>query len=389
MKYLLICLSFLLVSNFVAAQKTYHIFTIAKKVGITDDAGNEIIKPTFKYSDLISKKNEIYLKMYSVDSADVIFNTKTGEKKEYESVRENALKIKGVRYAEIRTKTKNYLVSQESDLQIPLKRKYSRFYNCGQYILEEYSETVYAKEKPAPPVKKTSSGVPPPPPPPRILPPPTEVDYFGIITNDETFKTIKRVAAKSYLPLYKIPEEDRDDDGNLNVHVQLIDLNVDAEDDFDYILFSSKNTHHLYDEKMKLIKTFTLAKADESSLLAFAKKTLNTNLSRYSINNYPPPPMMAPSSGDGKRKEPEVKYPFFHFEKLQNGTTVFTLQNSKNNDRAIFSFEGERRARINTKEFTIEIEDNQGKWNSFGFDPETGALFLPEKYYSLIGITKI
>lgn len=389
MKNIMICLSFLVVTHLVTAQKTYHTFTIAKKVGITDNSGNEVIKPTFKYADLIPKKNEIYLKNYSVDTSDVIFNTKTGEKKEYESVHDNAVKIKGVPYAEIRTKSKNYLVSQESTIEIPLKRKYSRFYNCGQYVLEAYSETVYAKEKPAPPVKKTTSGVPPPPTPPRILPPPTLVNYIGIISNDETFKTIKRVAAQSYLPLYKKPEEDRDEEGNLNVHVELINLSSENVDDFDYIVFSSNNTHHLYDGKLKLIKTFTLAKADEESLLAFAKKTLNTNLSRYSKNSYPPPPMMAPSSGNGNRKEPEVKYPFFHFEKLQNGITVFTLQKSKENSKPIFSFEGERRTNLDVNQYKIGITDKDGNWNSFDFDSETGAIFLPAKYFSIIEITKL
>ncbi|CAM3938630.1 hypothetical protein FLAN108750_00215 [Flavobacterium antarcticum] len=387
MKNALIYLSFLAVTHFATAQKNYYTFSINKKIGITDAAGIEVLKPTFKYADLIPKKNEIYLKNYSVDTADVIFNTLTGEQKEYESIYDNAIKIKGIPYAKIRTKTKNYLVSQESNLQIPITRKYSKFSNCGRYILERYSETKYAKEKPAPPVKKTTSGVPPPPPPPRMVPPPTEVSYFGIINNDESFKTIKRVAASSYLPLYKAVEEDSDADGNRIVHLQVIDLNTDTDADFDYIIFSEKNTHHLYDGKLKLIKTFTLSKADESALMAFAKKTLNVNLSRFSKNNYPPPPMMAPSSGSGKTKDVIVLYPFFQFKKLENGTTVFELQKTKDESQSIFSFEGDRSTTLDTKKHRIGIEDTNGKWHYFSFDPTTGAVFLPQKYYNVVGIT--
>lgn len=388
MKNALICLSFLAVTHFATAQKNYYTFSINKKIGVTDAEGIEIIKPSFKYADFIPKKNEIYLTNYSVDTADAIFNTLTGEKKEYESIKDNAIKINGIPYAEIRTKSKNYLVSQESNFQIPITRKYSRFFNCGQYILEQYSETKYAKEKPAPPVKKSTSGVPPPPPPPQILPPPTQVSYFGIISNDESFKTLKRVAASSYLLLYNTGEEEKDEDGNRIVHVQLVDLNQDV-DNFDFIIFSEKNTHHLYDSKMKLIKTFTLTKADEDSLMAFAKKTLNVNLSHFSKNNYPPPPMMAPSSRSGKTKDVIILYPLVQFKKLDNGTTVFELQKSRDESQSIFSFEGERSTTLDTKKHRIGIEDVNGKWHYFSFDPTTGAVFLPQKYYSVVGITML
>lgn len=169
-------------------------------------------------------------------------------------------------------KNKRYLMSLERDFQINLTRRFSEFTNCGNYILEKYSETVYAKEKPAPPVKKTTSGVPPPPLPPRILPPPTEVNYFGIINNDEKFTTIKRIAAEKYVQLYKIPEEEKDEDGSMVHRVEIIRYSPDTITPFDYIIFSKNQTHHLYDSKMKLIKTFTLAKAEEEDLIAFAKK---------------------------------------------------------------------------------------------------------------------
>lgn len=378
------CLYILAITNLATAQQKYYTFSIDDKIGIVDNEGNEIIKPSFKYADDIDKKNEIHLKKFSSTEPDVIFNTKTGQKKEYESIYSSKVKIQGVRYSEIATKNKNYLVSQESDHTINLTRKYSKFHNCGLYILEEYSEYKYPAAKPSPPVKKTTSGVPPPPPPIMPTPAPIEVFYFGIINNDPSFKTIKRVVGTSYLPLYKIPEEDVDENGNVLVSVILHNIDLDAEDPFDYIIFSEKNKHQLFDGKLKLIKTFTLANADEKSLLAFAKKTLNVNLSRYSENNFPPPPMMAPSSNS--RKAPEIEYPFYHFEKLDDGTTAFSLQQSKEENKQIFTVNEISDTKLNKREKTIGIKDKDAKWYFFNYDAATGKIFLPKLYVENLGI---
>lgn len=384
MKKSIFYLTILAITNLATAQQKYYTFSIDDKIGIVDSEGNEIIKPSFKYADDIHKKNEIHLKKFSSTEPDVIFNTKTGQQKDYKSIYSSKVKIQGVSYSEIATKNKNYLVSQESDHTINLTRKYSKFHKCGLYILEEYSEYKYPVAKPSPPVKKTTSGVPPPPPPPKLMPAPTEVFYYGIITNDPSFKTIKRVVGTSYLPLYKIPAEDVDEDGNVLVHVVLHNIDLDAEDPFDYIIFSEKNKHQLLDGKLKLIKSFTLADADEKSLLAFAKKTLNVNLSKYSENNFPPPPMMAPTSNS--RKMPEIEYPFYHFEKLNDGTTAFSLQQSKEENKQIFTLKEISDTKLDKRKKRIGIKDKDAKWYFFSYNPETGEIFLPKIYAENLGI---
>ena len=374
-------------TNIAIAQTSYHTFTIDEKVGITDNSSNEIIKPTFKYSDVIRDKNEIHLKNYSRDKPDVIFNTITGEQKEYESIHNNAVRIDGVQFSEIRTKNKNYLLSQESNLEIPLTRKYSSFLPTGQYILEKYSEYKYPKAKatPKPKVTPSKSGVPPPPPPPVAELPPVEIHYYGVITNDEKFQTFKRIVANNYLPLYKAPEEVESEDGI--ILVDLILINYGVEDDFDYIVFSDNSTHHLYDGKMKLIKTFTLANADDKALLAFAKKTVGTNMSLYSKNN-PPPSVMAVPTMRGSMEAPEVKYPFFYTEKIADGFTLFALQLAKDNSKSILKVAA-KSTYLDESKNRLGVKSAEGKWSYFSYDPQTCQIFLPQIYFSQLGIIMI
>ena len=381
----LLLLIFIAATHFAQAQKSYYTFSINENIGITDELGNEIIPPSFKYSDNVPKKNEIHLKNYS-DTPDIIFNTTTGQKKEYEHIFSTNVKIKGEPFVELKQKNKRYLMSLERNFQINLTRRFSEFTNCGNYILEKYSETVYAKEKPAPPVKKTKSGAPTPPPPIQMLAPPTEVHYFGVINNDEKFTTIKRVKGTSYLPLYKIPEEDVNENGNVLVNVILQNIDLDAQDPFDYIIFSTNKTHNLYDAKMKLIKTFTLANAEDEDLMAFAKKIVNSNLSKYSKHNFPPPPMMAPSSGRNQREEPEIVYPFFALTTSTDGKTRFILQKSKEESHTIFSLNYEATTRLDTKKYRLGFKDKEDKWYFFSFDPKTGIPFLPKAYLNSLGI---
>ena len=379
---LLICIA---VTQFAQSQKKYYTFSIDDSIGITDQLGNEIIPPSFKYSDDVPKKNEIHLKNYS-DKPDVIFNTITGKTTEYQHIYSTPLKINGELFVELKQKNTRHLMSLERDFQIKLTRRFSDFTNNGNYIFEKYSETVYAKEKPTPPAKKTTSGVPPPPPPPQILPPPTEVNYYGIINNDEKFTTVKRIAADFYLQLYKEPEVEKDEDGNVVHRLKIITLDANAINPFDFIIFSKNKTHQIYDAKMKWIKTFTLAKAEKEDLIAYAKKALNTNLSEYSKNSMPPAPMMVSSSNYGQQDKPEIIYPYFYLKTSNDSETIFGLQESKDSDQIIFKLDSQVASKLDLKKHRIGLKYLEDKWIFFSFDPITGAPFLPKAYSDKVGM---
>ena len=373
--------------NIAVAQQKYHVFEINDKYGITDTLGNEIIKPIYGYRTLIPAKTEIYLQDFS-KKPDLIFNAKTGTKQTYESVYDSKLRIKGVPYSIITVnRDKRFLLSEETTKTIALARDYSKFHEVGNYIIAEY----YAPE-PSVSSGKDKNG--------NWLPPKIrEPKYQSVVLlNNETLKPIVDKGFDKFLPLYKTPEEKKDDG---TVRVQTVTLTVPVKRSnpiFDYIILSQGNNHRLYNAKMVLVKAFVLAKADEDKLVGYAKNLLKVDFSTMPSERngvFSPPPMMASPSMGGTRnseKKPEEKKPFkpfFYTKKLEDGTTIFALQETEEISKRIFEANANTKVRLYERDCTIRISIDGKEDSSFSYNPKTGDIYLPKAYLTALGIKLI
>jgi len=373
----------LLVVNFAKAQQKYYAFNFNEKYGITDTLGNEAIKPSYKYITIIPAKNQIYLQDFS-EKPDIIFNTKTGTKQLFEKVYNNQLQIKGVPYSIINNKGKKYLLSEESDKTIAITRDYEDFYTVGNYIIAKY----YAQD-PYVAGGKDKNG--------KLLPPKIMEmkKHYIVLANDESLKTIVDKGFDKYLPLYKTPEEHKSDE---IVRVETITLSLPIKESspiFDYIILSKSSSHRLFNAKMVLVKAFVLAKADKEALWAYAQKLLKVKISTEptSGNGFKsaPPMMVDPSMGTRKisKSEPTEKKPFepyFNLKKLENGNTIFALQETEQISKHIFEANSKAKVELNKRKHTITISLDGKSESEFNFDPKTGAVYLPKAYLILLGI---
>lgn len=370
----------LFLANFAKAQQKYYAFNFNGKYGITDTLGNEALKPSYKYITAVPAKNQIYLQDFS-EKPDIIFNTKTGIKQLYESIYDNKVKIKNVPYSIVKTKGKSYLLSEETDKIIPITRDYDEFKNVGKYIVAKYS-----LQDPFVSGGINKSGIPQPP---KIR---EMKNYFVVLTNDENLKTMVDKGFNKYLLLYKIPQEIKDD-GIVRVQTIVLQEIDDNLPNFDYIVLSNGNNHKLYNEKMVLIKAFILAKANEEMLLDFCKKTLKLDLD-VSSNEYIPTMSAAPMAiGMGRptndnpnavEKKPFESY--FYVKKLENGNTIFALQETEQVSKHIFEANSKAKVELDKRKHTLTISLNGKNQSEFNFDPKTGAIYLPKAYLTLLGI---
>lgn len=376
----------LISSNLAMAQQKYFTFIVNGKHAITDTLGTEVIKPTYYTSTVIGAKNQIYLQNYSA-KPDVIFNTKTGTRQFYESVYDNQVEIKEVPYSSITNKGKTFLVSEQSDKIINLTQDYSSFKNVGQFIIAKF----YPKFVPSKSTSYDKKGIPVPP---KIEP--VAEENIAVLANDETLKLLVKGEFKSYLTLYKLPEEKKQD-GPVEVEVVLVNRSdKNKEPNFDYILLSKLNTHSLYNNKMVLVKTFVLAKATEEQLLEASRKVEKQNLSTSSSNSddYTPVMMVAPSMPrrKGDNDEVVVKKPFkrfFYTEKLANGNTLFALQETEQISNHIFEAKPGVDISLNEGRNMITVGKDGKKDTKFSFNPTTGMIYLPKVYLAQLGLTII
>lgn len=373
----------LLVINFAKAQQKYYAFNFNGKYGITDTLGNEALKPSYKYITAIPAKNQIYLQDFS-DKPDIIFNTKTGTKQLYEKVYNNQVQIKGVPYSIINNKGKKYLLSEESDKTIGITRDYDDFYTVGNYIIAKY----YAQD-PYVGGGKDKNG--------KLLPPKIMEmkKHYVVLANDESLKTIVDKGFDKYLPLYKTPEEKK---GDGIVRVETITLSLPIKESspiFDYIILSKGSSHKLFNAKMVLVKAFVMAKADEEALWRYAQKLLKDKISTEPSSGHgfvsAPPMMVDPSMGTRKnsRSEPGEKKPFepyFYVKKLENGNTIFALQETEQISKHIFEANSKAKVELDKRKYTLTISLDEKNQSEFNFDPKTGAIYLPKAYLSLLGI---
>ncbi len=376
----------LIASNLVMAQQKYHEFKVNGKNGITDTLGNEAVKPIYAFAKAIPAKNQIYLQDFS-EKPDIIFNAKTGTKQLYESVYDNQLQIKDVPYSVVSNKGKKFLLSEETDKTLPMSRDYDEFYKAGKYIIAKY----YAQE-PYVSGGKDKNG--------KFLPPKIrEMKRLHVVlTNDETLKTVVDKGFDKYLPLYKTPEEKKSD-GTVKVEIVTIKLPLkESNPVFDYIILSQGSNHRLYNAKMVLVKAFVLAKPDEEKLFNYTEKLLKVKLSTMPSVEHglvSAPPMMAAPSGPIRRnsqQEPEEKKPFkpfFYTKKLENGNTIFALQETEEISKRIF--EANANVKVNLYDhrngITIKIEGKED--SEFNYNPKTGEIYLPKAYLATLGIRLI
>lgn len=386
MKKLIICITLIACSHLASAQQKYFPFSIADKHGITDVSGNEFVKPAYGNSEIIEAKSQIYLTGLK-GKPSVIVDAKTGAKQFFEYILSNQAKIKDVPYSLVLNKGKRFLLSEESSKTINLTEEYWDFNNVGNYIIAEY----YPKTAPS----KSSydkNGIPLPP---KIEPVPDKTST--ILANDETLKRLIKGSFDSYIVMYKELEKEKEDG---LVHVQLIKLeDYNKPKPFDFILLTKGNTHSLYNDKLILVKTFVLAKATEEQLLNASKKIVKLNLVSSFNGNYPAPKMVMASpsmpravstkSPEEKKEDKKPFKPFFYTEKLENGKTLFALQESEEISNHILELEAGVKLRLNEKEHTLTIVPEEKENSEFSFDPKTGAIYLPKAYLKQLGITII
>lgn len=386
MRKLTVTLALFVLANLGFAQQKYYDFSINGKYGITDVNGNEMIKPIYSFATSIPAKNQIYLQDFS-DKPDIIFNVQTGAKQLYESVYSGKIQIKNVPYSIINNKGKKYLLSEESDKTLVMTRDYDDFYAIGNYIIANY----YAQD-PIVSGGKDKNGF--------LLPPKIREikKNYVVLSNNESLKTIVDKGFDKYLPLYKTPEEKKGDGDVQAVEVILTSPIKESNPIFDYIVLSKGSNHRLFNAKMVLVKAFVLAKADEDALIAYAEKLLKVNISKHASTEHgvvSAPTMMGPSMGtrrNNSEQKPEEKKPFkpfFYTKKLENGNTIFALQESEEISKRIFEAKPTSTIKLYETDSYIDVKI-AGKENSrFYFDRKTGEIYLPKAYLASLGITLI
>ena len=386
MRKLTITLALFAIANLGFAQQKYYDFSINGKYGITDVNGNEMIKPIYSFATSIPAKNQIYLQDFS-DKPDIIFNVQTGAKQLYESVYSGKIQIKNVPYSIINNKGKKYLLSEESDKTLVITRDYDDFYAVGNYIIANY----YAQD-PIVSGGKDKNGI--------LLPPKIREikKNYVVLSNNESLKTIVDKGFDKYLPLYKTPEEKKGDGNVQAVEVILTSPIKESNPIFDYIVLSKGSNHRLFNAKMVLVKAFVLAKADEDALIAYAEKLLKVNISKHASTEHgvvSAPTIMGPSMGtrrNNSEQKPEEKKPFkpfFYTKKLENGNTIFALQESEEISKRIFEAKPTSTIKLYETDSYIDVKI-AGKENSrFYFDRKTGEIYLPKAYLASLGITLI
>jgi len=386
MRKLTVTLALFVLANLGFAQQKYYDFSINGKYGITDVNGNEMIKPIYSFATSIPAKNQIYLQDFS-DKPDIIFNVQTGAKQLYESVYSGKIQIKNVPYSIINNKGKKYLLSEESDKTLVMTRDYDDFYAIGNYIIANY----YAQD-PIVSGGKDKNGF--------LLPPKIREikKNYVVLSNNESLKTIVDKGFDKYLPLYKTPEEKKGDGDVQAVEVILTSPIKESNPIFDYIVLSKGSNHRLFNAKMVLVKAFVLAKADEDALIAYAEKLLKVNISKHASTEHgvvSAPTMMGPSMGtrrNNSEQKPEEKKPFkpfFYTKKLENGNTIFALQESEEISKRIFEAKPTSTIKLYETDSYVDVKI-AGKENSrFYFDRKTGEIYLPKAYLASLGITLI
>ncbi|MNK06446.1 hypothetical protein D3C87_243440 [compost metagenome] len=370
------------ITNLSLAQQKYYIFNVNGKYGITDTLGNEAIKPTYSHTTSIPAKSQIYFQDFS-EKPDIIFNSKTGAKQLYESVYDDKVQIKNVPYSIITNKGKKFLLSEKTDKTIALTRDYNELNAVGQYIIASY----YAQD-PYVAGGKDKNG--------KLLPPKIREmkKHYVVLANDESLKTVLNKGFDKYLPLYKIPEE-KQDDGLMIVKTVEITLPItNTRANFDYIVLSQGNNHKLYNNKMVLLKAFVLAKADEERLLAFSKKTLKVNINTVPSGDYGMmvSAPMGPSSRRTRNPEPVEKkpfVPFFYVKKLDNGNTIFALQETEEISKRIFEANAKTSVRLYEEECILKISIEGKKDSDFRYNAKSGVLYIPKEYLADLGITLV
>ena len=366
------------------AQQKYFPFSINGKYGITDTLGNLAMKPDYYRAQVIRAKKQIYLQDFS-RRPDVIFDEETGKKQFYESVYDDQVKINDVPFTLINNKGKKYLLSEETTKTISLTEEYTDFKNEGKFIIAQY----YPKSVPSNKSTVDKNGRPLPP---RIEPPPSK--HMAVLSNDVSLKRLIKGDFESYILLYKVPEEEKNDGIVREVHAKLIDLT--QVPDFDFIVFTKGNTHTLYNGKLALIKTFVLAKATENRILEASKKIVNHNLATFFEGQYPSPSVGMAPPGMPRTKGVEQKIidkkpfkPFFYTKKLDNGNTLFALQETEEISNHILEAKPGVSLSLNEQNFTITVEREGKKDSKFSFNPKTGAIYLPKAYVEILGLSII
>lgn len=385
MKKILLFIFTLFTLNGAFAQQKYHAFCVNGLYGITDNSGNEAIKPSYKYTTLIPAKNQIYLQDFSA-KPDIIFDAKTGTKQSYESVYNGKAFIKDVPYSIVRTRSKKFLLSEETDKTIPLTKDYNDFLPAGNYIIAGYDA-----QDPFVSGGKDKNGI--------LLPPKIRErrHEFLVLTNNETLTPVVDKGFDKYLPLYQLTGEKKDD-GIVKVETIKLSSPVKASNPiFDYIILSKGDNHRLYSAKMVLLKAFVLAKPNQDKLFDYAEKLLKIKLSATAGEQHGMvsiPPMMA-SPGYGTRnpeKQQEVKKPFkpfFYTKKLDNGKTIFALQETEEISKRIFEVVANAHIGLIERDCIIILKREGKESSSFSYHPKTGDIYLPKAYLAELGITLI
>ncbi|RQO30146.1 hypothetical protein DBR32_11210 [Taibaiella sp. KBW10] len=376
MKKIMIMVLLMIGVSVAQAQSQYHIFNVKGKYGITDTLGNEAIKPVHAFEESFPERNELALYNFDDKIKDIIFNLSTGTKQVFESIDPNAVYIQKTGYTFITDKGKKYLRSEESDKVIPVKDSYYDFSNEGKYIIAKYTPPLPAPEKP---VKDKNGFLMPPKP---ILMPDARSTGFAVLENNESMKPLLKGVFEKYIPLYAVKKEE--DDTEL-VKVEIIKLAPGnwEKSDFYTLVFSTGNTHSVYNSRLVLVKKFELKNAEPEDLAAKASAIMKTTLSTFDVDHAAPPSvgMVAMSRDAGT---PKIVYPFFTDQKAENGMNQFVLKESETITKIIF--ETRKSFRFDKYRHSIRLIEDKDKDSVFSIDPETGALYLPQKYWDVLGL---
>ncbi|MEO6818568.1 MAG: hypothetical protein ABI266_07280, partial [Ginsengibacter sp.] len=256
------------------AQKTVYAILIEDNFGLTDSLGTEIIAPKYdRISDSKDKKLQVFHPYYSSSENVLLYNVQTGEiNKKFKYIYLDNVLIGQQYYHYFDDNKKSYLQNSQTNEIIKTKEKIYSIENLGsQYLAAKFFPTDNDFPKPAPrkpkpvaqaPAKKdpkTGKLIPPPPIIQVPLPPVREsggsLNGYVFYSNTLPLKTLLKIEAQMYMPLYETNEIDN------NYIKNIREFN---SPDFDYLVFRKNKQLFLYDKDFKLLNKITYPKKEES-----------------------------------------------------------------------------------------------------------------------------
>ena len=376
-------------ATFSYSQKTVYIISFEENWGLTDRESVEIVAPIYDwYDNTKDKKLYVFKPHYTSDKNVLLYNAVTGEiSKNFKRIYLDDAKIDKQSYHYFDDDKKSYLQNSQTGEIIKTKEDVYSIKNLGsKYLFAQFSPTEKDFPKPPPPKPKPVKAPPtvinpktgkiiPPPPSPMPPPPPLAnhdswMRAYAFYSNTSPLKTILKIEAQSFIPLYYAEEENS---GTVQIITEY------NRSDFDYLAFKKNKQIYLYDENLVLIKKFPYPHKDDRDEInsEFVSFEVSKFLDKGIVHFRPVYPNVARQRSEN---EETPKDPFYT-KKTSDG---FYELIRTSDDKICFS--SQYKIEYDPSNNRIAVTGNDKKISRFYIDEISGKPFYPKKYLGLLKI---